>query len=530
MKLRYSSSNQILSAAEMKRLEGEVCTKTGKSLLDLMEAAGAQVAAFIVDKYASLRFEMSRILVLSGPGNNGGDGLVVGRILQAEGFNVQVVLLASGKYSTELQQQIEIYQEQKIPLSVLHEQEGQQAGSISLDQLNKLLTSSNLVVDCLLGTGQRGNPYGLVKAACDSLLSAKDANSALKIISVDVPTGIDCDSGAIFNPHISPDVTLVIQHLKLGLVQQPALEQLGQIVLLNAGINSAEEEKPGRYSLLGEGSRFLSLRPRSKSAHKGEFGHVLVLGGSPEMPGAAELSSAAALRSGSGLVTKLGYGGDASLHYPEIMQLKADSGLGSDLVQKIAARLDKFSCIVLGPGLGSGQTVTSFVFEVLREVQLRNIRCVLDADGLNALAELLKLGVPMHLPSVIMTPHPGEAARLLGVSSDEIQNNRYLAVEKLSNLCKATVVLKGASSICFDGKQGVVNSSGGPFLATAGSGDVLAGMIASFYGAGTGNLSAASLGVYLHGIAGELACQEHSGPIIASDIISKIPYAIGKHD
>jgi NAD(P)H-hydrate epimerase len=513
----------------MKQLEEECCTKNGKSLIDLMEDVGAQVAAFIMTEFSALKTEKSKILILSGPGNNGGDGLVAGRLLLADGYDVQVIVLAANKYSAELQHQIELYHQQKIPLSILLEDTAAQVGYVSVNQLTELIAASSLVIDCLLGTGQHGNPRDLVKSACRVLVASKEVRPDLNIISVDAPTGIDCEGGAIFDPHITPDITLVIQHLKHGQVQQPALEHLGQIVILDADIDCEDIGKIAHYSVLAEGSPLLLLKPRSKLTHKGDLGHVLVLGGSQEMPGAAILSATSALRSGAGLVTQLCFGNSISAHYPEIMYLKADSGFSTELVQKIAARMDQFSCIVLGPGLGLGQAVTSFVFEVLREVQLRNLPCVLDADGLSAVAELLKLGVPLHLPTVIMTPHPGEAARLLNISSSEVQANRYQAVEKLSSLCRSTVVLKGASSLCFDGKEGVVNPSGGPFLATAGSGDVLAGMIASFYGSGLSSLSAASLGVYLHGIAGELAQQDHGGPIIASDIISKIPYAIGKH-
>lgn len=529
MQLSYSFSSKILSSSEMRDLETEYCAINGKTLLDLMEAAGAQVAAFIEDQFSVFKDDQSKILIVSGPGNNGGDGLVAARQLLAAGFKVDIVLLASSKYSSELQDQIQVLREQKIEFFLLLDHASAQPGYIGLDQLKKLLSESALVVDALLGAGQKGSPHGLVLSVLEHLLAEKKIKPSLKVISIDLPTGIDCDCGAVFEPHIQPDFTLVIQYLKLGIVQQPALEELGQIVLLDAGIDSEEISTIGRYSLLGDSASILSIQPRAKSSHKGNFGHILILGGSEEMPGAAAISAIAALRSGAGMVTQLSFGKDPHSLYPELMHIRVEAGLSSDLFQKISGSLDKYSCLVLGPGLGTGQAATSFVFEVLREVQTRNLPCVLDADGLNALAELLKLGVPMHLPSVIMTPHPGEAARILQISSAEVQANRYLAAEKISSLCKTTVLLKGASSICFNGSIGTVNPTGGAFLATAGSGDVLAGMIASFYAAGRSAISAASLGAYLHGIAGELSHQEHGGPIIATDIIGNIPHAMGKH-
>ena len=528
MELKYSFSNMLLSSAEMKKLESHVCAKTGKSLLDLMEAAGGQVAAFIEESFAAFKADKSKIVIVSGPGNNGGDGLVIGRILLSAGYNVQVVLLGSSKYSPELQNQIETYRSQSIALSILVEHETAQAGYISTMQLPALLTEAKLVVDCLLGTGQKGDPRDLVKVVCEAIISAKEKDPALKLLSVDVPTGINCDNGTLFVPHLRPDITVVIQHLKLGLVQQPALHELGDLILVDAGIESDDTENIGRYCVLTESSRILSIKARDKNAHKGDFGHVLVLAGSENMPGAAQLSALAALRGGAGLVTQLSFLPALNIK-PELMYFNAGEGLNSDLVQRIVANLDLFSCIVLGPGLGKGQEVTSFVFEILREVQLRKLPCVVDADGLNAIAELLKLGVPLNLPSVIMTPHPGEAANILGITAKQVQENRFESAEKIAKLFSATVVLKGASTICFDGQIGAVNSSGGPFLATAGSGDVLSGIIAAFLASGANNFSAASLGVFLHGVAGELAFQVHNGPIISSDIIDKIPFAIGRH-
>lgn len=528
MELNYSISDRILFSHEMKQLENQICHEHGTKLVDLMDAAALQVAAFIENSYFSLKQTAQPIVVLSGPGNNGGDGLATARLLLKAGFSVKILLTDTGKYSSELSDQIQRYASESIPFFRLKEQDTAADRSSLNDQINEILSGAKLIVDCLLGSGQKGAPRGLIKLACECVNFYQAQNTEVVIVSVDVPTGVDCDCGVVFDPHICPDNTVVIQHLKPGLIQAPAISQTGKIVLVDAGIKSKSTEDIGRYRLLKHESDLIKIKSRRIDSHKGDYGHVLVLGGSPEMPGAACLASFAALRTGTGLVTQLSFNPHENMPF-EIMRLNAANGLDSQLLEKLLSRLNQFSCLILGPGLGKAEQVLSFVAALLSEIQNSNVRCILDADGINALSELAKAGMKFNLPSVIITPHPGEAARLLGVSSSEIQANRYIAAEKITETFGTTTILKGTSSICFNGSAGVVNTSGGAYLATAGSGDVLSGMAAAFFASGSNSLEAASKAVFYHGLAGQLAFDAHRGPIIASDIIGKIPIVLGSH-
>lgn len=524
MQLLLSHSTQLFSPDEMRNLEAAVCHQTGKTLLELMEQAGTQVAAFILNLCKSIK--SNHIAFVCGPGNNGGDGFVAARLLREQGLSCEVVLLESQKYSAELSQQIEIFKRDKIPYSLLLSQ-GENIFSTS--DLRDLLLRCELAVDCLLGTGQKGDPRGLIAQACDCLNQAKAANAALTLVSVDVPTGIDSDQGRIFSPFVVPDHTVVIQHMKRGLTQMPAGQYLGKITVVDAGIKMEDKDPKAAFQLLSPTSELLRWRERKESAHKGDFGHVLVIAGSRDMPGAGTLAAAAALRSGAGLVTQLTSASPSCGRYPEIMYRNFNGDFGPELAAQIATELPRYSSVVLGPGLGKGENVEQFVATLLKSLSQKSVPFVLDADGLNALAKLQYKLSDLALERAVLTPHPAEAARLLNMETSEVQAARFDSVRALSERFQCCSVLKGAGSLCYKSGQGVVNSSGGPYLATGGTGDVLSGMIAAFLAAGNASLEAASLGMYLHGCAGALAYAEHRGPIIASDVIDRIPYAIGSH-
>lgn len=527
LSLKTSYSQKLPSTSEMKELEISACSASGKTILDLMEAAGSQVAAFIDEQFGALKKVSGKIVILCGAGNNGGDGLVAGRLLALHGYSPEIILIDSPKYTSEYQAQITRLRSEAISFKVLASTtSGGEENKLSLEGLRKLISNSAVLLDCLLGSGQLSPPRGIIKDLCEELRSIKVHSELPAIVSVDVPTGVNCDSGMVYEPSITADRTIVIQHLKRGLLQSPASDAIGEVFVVDAGMDGSATLDP-RYNLLTADSPVLKIPRRQKSAHKGMFGHILVVAGSNEMPGAATLSSGAALRCGGGLVTQLRFAGGGNDRYPEIMYLPVDE-LNDGLEQKIRSKLNTFSCILLGPGLGLGPDAKKLTAFFLDLIETENIPAVIDADGLNHLAEIAQEKT-IRLPSAILTPHPGEAARLLNTSTNTVQSDRYSAAEKISGLFSATVVLKGNGSICYNGQRGWVNSIGGPFLATPGSGDVLGGMIAAFLAAGQSPLAAAALGIYLHADAGEMAARRHGGPIIASDIIEKIPFAYGKH-
>lgn len=526
MELRFSDSKKLFTSEQTRALEQEFCFAQGKTLLDLMEEAGTQIAAYINQNYQYFIDSEKQIIILSGPGNNGGDGFVTAKHLKELGFKVLLLLVKANKYSDCLMSQIEHAEQNNLEYKYITE-DLSDAKNINLSDLDSILNEETLVIDCLLGTGQKGEPRGLIAKCIQKVMHSKNTNPGFIILSVDVPTGIDCDTGSVNTPCIFPDQTLIMQHFKLGMVQSPAIESLGVPVLLDIGLDDRGLQTNAEYELLTEAY----IPARIRNCHKHEFGHVLVIAGNKNMPGAGLLAAAACQKSGAGLVTMLSSGVTYVNSNPEIMYQFTDNDL-NNTARDLIGIIDKFDCILIGPGLGVGQEQTGFVYQLLREISARKIMSVLDADALSALNDLNAMSVPLSLPTVVITPHPGEAAKLLGVTSSEIQSNRYLSAENLSKKFNCSVVLKGASSVCYNpdaSLKGKVNSSGGPFMATAGSGDVLAGMLAAFLAQGQKLPEASNNAVFLHGLAAEIAHSEHNGPIIASDIISKIPHAIGKY-
>jgi hydroxyethylthiazole kinase-like uncharacterized protein yjeF len=521
---KYYSSNKLFSSAQIKAFEQEFFKKTGISSLDLMHEAGTQIAAYINTTYSFLSGSDSEVHVICGPGNNGGDGVTTARVLKELGFQVSLLIVKSAKYSEEMLAQIESLETDKYAFTFIDTSDSPDLSRVSIETFSQSIKKADLVIDCLLGIGQKGELRGIISDCCTIVMAEKDRRDNLNLVSIDLPTGFNCDSGQIYKNCIKPDITLVLQYFKTGQVQSPAFENLGKVVILDIGLDLLDYKS--EYELITNAD--LISRPRD--CHKGHFGHVLLVAGSPSMPGAGLLAASACLRAGAGLTTlttaDAGFAASFCAYLPELMYLISDNDW-TKAANKIVSSLDKYSSLLIGPGLGLGEEQTGFVFHLLREVSKRNLPCVLDADGLSALADLRKMGVPISLSNVIITPHIGEASRLLGISSLEIQNNRYAAAEKLQAELDCCVVLKGPSTICRFKQSGLVNSSGGPFLSTAGSGDVLAGIITSFLAQGYSQTQSVSNAVFIHGLAGELAHAQHQGPILASDIITQIPFALG---
>jgi len=264
--------------------------------------------------------------------------------------------------------------------------------------------------------------------------------------------------------------------------------------------------------------------------HKGQNGRVLVIAGSLAMPGAAALTALSALRAGAGIAVVTQFKGHGVFdQYPELIRLPLleEDCLSEAVMAKLVPEIKKAQCVVLGPGLGQSEATQGAIFWLLQHLSEMQVPHVIDADALTVLGHLLDSGGPMLLPKAILTPHPGEAASLLSVNVEDVQKNRFSAAKLIGSKTNSCVVLKGAGTIIWDTKKGFVNTSGTPLLATAGSGDVLAGMIAAFLAQGSSRLDAARLAVYHHGLSGEIAAKASKGPFIASDLMQAIPEALG---
>ncbi|MFZ4396188.1 MAG: NAD(P)H-hydrate dehydratase, partial [Kiritimatiellia bacterium] len=366
-----------------------------------------------------------------------------------------------------------------------------------------------VIVDGLLGTGSEGLPHGVVAAAIHWITRAR---GRCRVVAIDIPSGLNADTGDSGDPVVRADVTVSLAAPKTGFRNPKAWEWIGHVEIVDIGLPLDLQPEPEA----GDGGQFIGapelaplLAPRGRGTHKGHYGHVLVIGGSHGLSGAPALAAMGALRSGAGLV---------SAAVPEIclpwMAALAPSAMahpircerGAMTATTLVAGIrpvSAFDVVVAGPGLSVGEGTARMVEELLRG---SSSRLVLDADALNVLdGRVAQLRRTAAAPSVIITPHPGEAARLLGVTSAVIQANRNASAQELAARSQAVVVLKGAGTlVATPAGARHLNLTGNPGMASGGTGDVLAGLIAGLWAQGLSPLDAARLAVYLHGTAGDL--------------------------
>ncbi|MGQ7277328.1 NAD(P)H-hydrate dehydratase [Brevibacillus thermoruber] len=510
----------VVTAEEMQKMDRHVIDVIGIPAAVLMENAGSAIARDVQEYSRTHGMDKGkrppRWAILVGKGNNGGDGLVAARHLMESGVDVTLLFAQLPEQLTgEAARQQEIARRLGIPAIVY--------GTSPVDW-----RSFDGIVDALLGTGSKGAPRG---PYADLI---REANaSGLPIISADIPSGLDADTGVPHDPCIQAARTVALAFLKRGLVQTGGLDKAGEVVVRPIGIWPSLADTFGVQTfLLGEQlfrERFrLDPRlPRQADTHKGTYGHVLVVAGSREMSGAGLLCSKAALRAGSGLVTWVMP--DALLpaligHVPEVMLagLPGEWNL-PEAQEKLIALVRSRSVTVIGPGLGRFPGDADWLRMLWEET---NGPLVLDADALNMLADA------DHFPSwpkreapTILTPHPGEMARLAKVATSEVQQNRIELARSYARHHRLTLVLKGAGTVVAtpDGRA-YINPTGNPGMATGGAGDVLAGMIGGLLAQGLPADHATCLAVWLHGSAGDRAAAKRpSGySLIAGDILEEL--------
>ena len=509
------------SSDEMGDLDRETI-EAGMPGLQLMERAGVAIAQRAREAWPVAR----KVLMLCGPGNNGGDGLVIASYLREQGLEVSVVIASAGRYSAECLAQLSRVHDVRVfggasPRVRIH---GAGLLPITSPELRELVVTSDLVFDALLGTGQRDAPRGPIDEMVQVVRAVQNGGAQSRVIAVDIPTGINGDTGAVHGCHIVADLTIAIQCIKRGLLQFPARAACGRIVAVDIGIagNTAVE-----YSLVAA-ENLPSMLPRPADVHKGMLGRVLVIGGSLAMPGAPMLSALAALRCGAGIVSRCVRKGWASIPpLPEAMfeVLSGDSPVYD--VRDAAAVAEmacKYDVCVIGPGLGTDPATAEFLVQLFNYLRARSARVIVDADALNLLAAS---AITLKGLSAIVTPHPGEAARLLGISNAEVQRDRFTACRQIARQLQAIAVLKGAGTLIHDGAGGKVVAEGTPYLATPGSGDVLAGILAACAFRTSSLWEAAILGVWLHARAGMAAARRRGGPILASEIAESVGGLVG---
>jgi ADP-dependent NAD(P)H-hydrate dehydratase / NAD(P)H-hydrate epimerase len=494
----------LLDAPQMRAVDRWAIEQRGIPSLDLMERAGQGVAR-AVEEFAP----DGPVVVVCGKGNNGGDGLVVARLLREAAREVTVVCLAaSEELSSDAHANLE-----RLP--------GPPPLALSDSDSSEALAQAHLVVDALLGTGFSGVAHG---AMGEAIAAINDAPGL--VVSVDMPSGVDASSGVVAGPAITAAKTITFHAAKPGLWIHPGKGQTGVLDTIDIGIPRGAPDASDIGLIRDE---VLDVLPsRAASSTKFSSGHVVIVGGSRGLTGAPAMASLAALRAGAGYATACV---PASLRQILDMQLlevmtvglaDEDGALTLEALSAVTGSLARAGCLALGPGLGRDPQSVRFARELACEASLP---LVLDADGLNAHAGSLAELAARKTPTVL-TPHTGELARLLETDSEKVQSERLAHAHHAAEQAQAIVVLKGDDTLVVEPAGRVAISRGNsPALATAGTGDVLTGAIAALLAQGMEPFAAAAAGVHLHSRAGREAARRQGSAegVIASDVIAALP-------
>jgi len=490
----------------------QTANDSGISYSRLMENAGSACAKIIRDRFEDSGFKNA--VIVCGKGKNGGDGFVIARKLFENGYRVSV-LLAHGLPSAE--NAVEMFRRAK-DLGVNIEMYDE-----TNENHNAMLAKADIVVDCIFGTGFRGEADEKTARLFERISSSEGF-----VVSVDLPSGLYTDSSAVAPSVVKADMTVAVIALKYSLVYYPSAQYAGEVKVVSIGIPEDIIDKyVSTYSLVGEDIK-LRFPKRREDSNKGDYGKALIIAGSYEMPGAALLAGTAAVKGGAGIV-KSAFPDKA---YPVMMSQSPerlliplpsteDGTLSADAISRLAKELPKCDCVLIGCGMGNNADTLKTVEFVLENSE---VPVILDADALNVMYKRPEFIRAAKAP-VIITPHPGEAARLLGTDTLAVQAGRITAAKQLFELTGACVVLKGSRTVVSaNGEKFYVNMTGSSALATAGSGDVLAGLIAAFIAQGLSPYSASICGAYIHGLAGEsVAARTSESGTTALAVADEIP-------
>ncbi len=502
----------VATAAEMRALDQATIDQIGLPGAVLMETAGRAVAAAV---RAALGDAGDRLVVIvCGGGNNGGDGFVVARVLRAAGIATEAhLVVARAQVGGDARRHLDA-----------HERSGGavfEATDDGLVALGAALARARVVVDAVLGTGLTRPVAGHLARVIEHINRAPGLR-----LAVDLPSGLSADTGHPLGAAVRAHRTVTMALPKLGIVTAPGFAWAGAVEVAEIGIPRALIDAASIRAALVEAADVEAWRPRADPLdHKGRRGHVLVVGGSPGKRGAARLAAIAALRAGAGLCTMAGPA-DATgeLTAPDPVMTAVVASV-TELRRHAAGK----AAIVIGPGMPDDARGRGWIDAVLATA----VPLVIDATGLAVLADAGAHGlasVASAAGPVVLTPHPGEAARLLGITTAAVEADRMAAVRQLAATARAVVVLKGARTLVCDGTAGdfvTINPTGGPALATGGSGDVLAGLIGALLAQGLPAITAARLGVWVHGAAGDaLATRFGDRGVMASDLPDAIAIAL----
>lgn len=510
---------KVVTGSEMQELDRFVINFLGIPAEVLMERAGFGVAEKILSSFSPERYK--RILIICGPGNNGGDGMVCARYLWDKDYEVKVILLCQKeKYKGEA----------LINLKILEKL------NLSLEEIENISTFRNLLhfyspdilVDAIFGTGLKRIVEGYFKEVIDEINIYREKKGA-KVVAIDIPSGICADNGQILGTAVRADLTVTFELPKVGHFFYPGKEHIGRLEIISIGFpKKVIEEKGPKREYLDLSWAKKIFKPRMGYTHKGTFGHVFVLAGSKGKSGAGILCALGALKGGAGLVT-LGSTKNLQKIYssiiPEILTAGFEENERGEISYKnlveILETAKNKSLLVIGPGLGLSEEIKKLFFDLISQLE---IPLVIDADAITHLSEN-PLILKNYKATKVLTPHPGEAVRLLKVSKDEIMKDRLGYAKKLSEMTDSIVVLKGPHSIVYssDGRCGI-SSIDEPGLSQGGQGDILSGLIGAFIAQGYDPFVGTCFAVYLHGEAGRYL-SKNLGPFgyTATEVAETIP-------
>lgn len=508
---------KVTTAEQMQELDRKAIEIYRIPGIVLMENAGRGAAEEILKAFPEMK--KKRVAIISGKGNNGGDGFVIARYLMNRGVSVRVFLLTEPKA---------LRGDAETNYFIFHRMKGEVIpvpSSKEYQKAKKEIEKADLLVDAIFGTGLDAEVRGYYREVIDHLNTLQKP-----IVAVDIPSGLSADTGKPLGTAIRATLTLTFGLPKIGLLISPGVEYVGTLKVIDIGFPNRliEEEQIQTYLIEKEEIyKWLSI-PRRLDTHKGDYGHLLVIAGSVGKTGAAAMACEAALRMGAGLVT---------LAIPKslnpIMEMKLTEVMTEPLpeTQKQTLSLKAYSpllrlcenkkAVLIGPGIGTHPETQTLILKLIKTL---NLPMILDADGLNALATQAKFPSLNH-PLFILTPHPGEMARLIHSTSKEVQENRIGISRAFSTSNRVYLVLKGFRTLIATPTGDIyINPTGNPGLASGGTGDVLSGMIGGLICQGFDPLSSLQAAVYLHGLAGdEVAKEMGEKSLVATDLIKKIP-------
>ena len=508
---------KLVTAEQMRSLDTSAINNYKVPSLDLMENAGRRTVEIMLDRYGDPLGKSVAIFV--GPGNNGGDGLVIARLLAARLARPVVFLLVpSDKLKGDSAHNYSRLLE--LPVKIIEVTDEK-----NLHENVDILTDCWSMVDGIFGTGLTREVSGIFAAAIQILNEA-----VCPVVAVDIPSGINTDNGEPLGSCVQADITVTFGQAKIGQVIHPGREYTGFLEVVDIGIpEKAVADSDIRLELL-ESTVGEWIPARIPTAHKGSFGHLLIVAGSIGKTGAALLCGSGGLRSGAGLVTLcipyelnniIESGLWEAMTVP--LQSAAQGILSIEDYTVIKDALQGKQALVVGPGTGTADETAELIEKLYCEIEAPML---VDADGLNIIASdtsLLKKSPGLR----ILTPHPGEMSRLTGVSTSDILKNRFEITKEFSTKHNVHIVLKGTDTLVCDPKGNMaINPTGNPGMAAGGMGDVLAGLIGGFLAQGLSPWNACCLGVYSHGMAGDRLAEETSAGYLASELAEQIPFIL----